>query len=369
MASVNSVSLRDEFDGYKSDIFALRKEGKISIEADVVISGLCHLLGVVIAIFLEKVAKKTSKNFSIPPSQTDKDETKKSSKKIRDASAAQKLMTGENFQTTTVEEISTVEVCDNCGTDFSDIEPSAREQRVLRDIRFTVEEVKVDAEIKDCPMCSARTKGRFPENMPGPLQYDNGIKASVISLLVTQMVSLNRAVGLAQVMSGINLSEATCLDYIQRLHDALEAREAAAKEHLLTCPSLHVDETCLKVNKKTHWMPINSGGKESHEIPRRREGKRGRIAKPFAHNLLERLLKCEDSVLRFTSDPDVSFTNNTAAQKTGCQRSKSKSRGASGQNATSTPSAGYRVISIQWENSDTIHSTPFRSRLTEMPLT
>ena len=102
--------------------------------------------------------------------------------------------------------ISTVEVCDSCGTDHSDIEPSAREQRVMRDIKFTVEEVKVDAEIKDCSTCSARAKGRFPENMPGPLQYENGIKAFVINLLVTQMVSLNRTVGLVQAMSGIKLS-------------------------------------------------------------------------------------------------------------------------------------------------------------------
>ena len=47
-------------------------------------------------------------------------------------------MTGENFETTTVEEVSTVEVCDSCGTDLSDVEPSACEQRVLRDIKFTV---------------------------------------------------------------------------------------------------------------------------------------------------------------------------------------------------------------------------------------
>ena len=167
-----------------------------------------------IAIFLEKTTKKTSTNSSIPPSQTDKDETRKSSKKNRDTSAAE--------NSTTVEEISTVGVCDSCGTDLSDIEPSAREQRVLRDFKFTVVEVKVDAEIKDCPECRARTKGRFPENMPGPLQFGNGIKAFVINLLVTQMVSLNRAVGLMQAMSGIKLSEATCLNYIQRFHDALE---------------------------------------------------------------------------------------------------------------------------------------------------
>ena len=73
MASVNSAFLRDEFDGYKADIDSLRKEGKISKEADVVIGGLCHLSRILIAIFLEKTTKKTSKNSSIPPSQTDKD--------------------------------------------------------------------------------------------------------------------------------------------------------------------------------------------------------------------------------------------------------------------------------------------------------
>ena len=48
---------------------------------------------------------------------------------------------------------------------------------------------------------------------------------------------------------------------------------------------------------------------------RRREGKRGRIARSIGHNLHDRLLKYGDSVLRFMSDPDVSFTNNTGEQK------------------------------------------------------
>ena len=68
MPTVNSASLRDEFDAYKADIASPRKEGKISKESDVVIRTLCRLLGIVIAIFLEKTTKKTSKNSSIPPS-------------------------------------------------------------------------------------------------------------------------------------------------------------------------------------------------------------------------------------------------------------------------------------------------------------
>ena len=104
---MNSASLRDEFDGYKADIDSLRKEGKISKEADVIFGGMCGLLRILIATLLEKTTKKTSKNSSIPPSQTDKDETKKAPKKNRDTSAAENSTTAENFDTTTVEEIST----------------------------------------------------------------------------------------------------------------------------------------------------------------------------------------------------------------------------------------------------------------------
>ena len=40
MATVNSASLRDEFDAYKVDIASLRKEGKITKEFDVVLTGV-----------------------------------------------------------------------------------------------------------------------------------------------------------------------------------------------------------------------------------------------------------------------------------------------------------------------------------------
>ena len=95
-------------------------------------------MAILIAVFVEKTTQKNNKNSKIPPSQTGKDETKKSPRKNRDTSPVVDSMTGKNFETTTVEEISTVEACDSCGTDLSDIDPSAREQRVLFDIKFTV---------------------------------------------------------------------------------------------------------------------------------------------------------------------------------------------------------------------------------------
>ena len=81
MPSVNSISLRDKFNVYKTDIVSLQEEGKISKEAGKVIKSLCLLLEIIIVIFFEKTTKKTSKNSSIPPSQTGKDETRKSPKR------------------------------------------------------------------------------------------------------------------------------------------------------------------------------------------------------------------------------------------------------------------------------------------------
>ena len=114
-------------------------------------------------------------------------------KNSRCTGAARNSMTSGNLQKTTVEEVSTVEICNSCGIDLSDIEPSTREQCVLYDLEYGLVEKNVVAEIMDCPKFRARIKGRFPENRSGPLQYGVGLQALVINLLVAQMLSLRRA--------------------------------------------------------------------------------------------------------------------------------------------------------------------------------
>ncbi len=60
---------------------------------------------------------------------------------------------------------------------------------------------------------------------------------------------------------------------------------------------------------KRYRTILTQGARELPDIPTK--GKRGR--KSDAHNLHERLMKHEN--LRFTDDPDVSFTNNAGEQK------------------------------------------------------
>ncbi len=75
------------------------------------------------------------------------------------------------------------------------------------DIVFEVVERR--AEIKECPKCKARTKGRFPDNIP----CSTASTSKPSSSTCWSPRCCPCAVALVQAISGIKLSEATCLGY------------------------------------------------------------------------------------------------------------------------------------------------------------
>ena len=71
-------------------------------------------------------------------------------------------------------------------------------------------------------------------------------------------------------------------------------------------------EWAVKEYRKITAEGMAATGGEVLARPVGQVGKRGRIAKPKYRNLLERYIKYEDAVLRFTTDVNVPFTNNDA---------------------------------------------------------
>ena len=96
--------------------------------------------------------------------------------------------------------------------------------------------------------------------MAGPLQYGNGLKAYIINLLVSQMISLNRVQKLIKTLIGEILSEATLLKFIFRFNQVLKEWESKALEKLLRSSVMHVDETSFRVDKKNNWIHVYSAG-------------------------------------------------------------------------------------------------------------
>jgi len=437
MAVMDKQSVREEFDRLKSEFKLLSDKKKISTESKALFAGLIMLIEVILAIFSEKTTKKTKDNSSKPSSQTEKDESALSHSGSKGKGKTENNHIADNTRTVETITVIPIDYCDQCGESLKNTPCKCVERRTKIDIIFEKTVEHVDVEIKDCPSCQATVKAPFPLEYQGPLQYGNGIKAFVICLLVTQMVALKRAQHMLKTLLGKIISETTMLGYIIRLYQALEQWELSAKEMLLKQPSLHTDETSLRVDKKNYWIHVYASGditlkclhrkrgteamqdigiipkyggsivhdcwasylsynhcshglcgshilreltfvsdsngyrwasnikqllqkackqvtkskrkrltprqyarlqrryrniltrgeSEMPPIMKKLTGRRGRIAKSDAHNLLERLIEHEEAVLLFARDSHVAFTNNRAERDLRMAKVKQKVSG------------------------------------------
>ena len=259
MASLNKQSLREEFDTLKARFEQLSVDGKMTEESRTLFQAMLMLFELLMAVFMEKRTPKDNSNSSLPSSQTENDDT------TPRAGAKGKGKSHDDHRSANTRSIETTQVlsvdqCQSCGEDLSDTPCQGHERRTLIDIIFEKVVTHVEAEIKQCPFCQAHSKGRFPADMPGPLQYGLGIKAYVLNLLIAQMLSLNRVQQSIRTLIGQVISEATVLKYVLQLHHALADWEQSAIEKILAMPALHVDETSLRVDRKNHWIHVCASG-------------------------------------------------------------------------------------------------------------
>lgn len=260
MGSVNKESVRQEVDRIKVELDKLTENKKISSEATALFQSMIIIINLLVSIFMERTTKKNNRNSSTPSSKTEKDESSLIHEGTNSKGKQESTKTVDNTRTVENLSIAPVNYCDVCGENLNQTPCQHYERRTTIDILFEKMVEHVDAEVKECPACDSIVTGTFPENMPGPLQYGNGLKATVINFLVMQMISLNRVQKLIQSMIGEVLAEATLLKFVFRFYQVLADWEAQAVEQLLKSPAMNVDETSLRVNKKNHWIHSYSSG-------------------------------------------------------------------------------------------------------------
>lgn len=272
MGTVNRQSVREEVERINSEFDQLVANKKINKESKMLFQSMLMLINLLIAIFLEKTTKKNNKNSSKPPSQTEKDESSVTNEGANSKGKPESTATANNTRTVETIAIAKVDLCDICGQDLTDTDCQHYERRTKIDILFEKTVEHVDAEIKVCPECNSTVKGTFPADMPGTLQYGNGIKAYIINLLICQMISLNRVQKLIKTLIGTIIAEASFLKFILRLDQALEQWETDSIKLLLISPAMNVDETSLRVDKKNYWIHSYSAGEITLKFLHRKRG-------------------------------------------------------------------------------------------------
>jgi transposase len=260
MPRLEKASLREEFDALKGQFERLCADGKLGAEGRALVQALLMLFELLMAVFMEKRTAKNSRNSSLPSSQTGKDEDSASQGGSKAKGRGEEHSRSHNTRTVETVEVIPVSACHTCGEDLNAVPAQGHERRTRIDIVFEKVVSHVDAEIKSCPHCATQTKGAFPPDLAGPLQYGPGIKAFVLNLLLAQMLSLKRVQQSIHTLIDRLLSQATLLGYVMQLHQALAAWEQAAIAQILSHPTVHVDETSLRVDRKNHWIHVYSAG-------------------------------------------------------------------------------------------------------------
>ena len=255
VASVNTTSIREEIARIEQDLARHTESGKLSDENRVLFNSLLMIVNMLVATFVEKSTRKTSKNSSIPSSQTGEDKSTKPSKGNAEGTA-QNDEPLDNGRTVETNEVSEVNACKHCGENLSTVSVLDHERRTRIDIVFEKRVEHTDAQIKRCPCCDKLNKREFAADLVGPVQYGLGVKAYILNLLITQMVSLSRAQKRIKTLIGSAISEAVMLKYILQLHEALEAWEQDAINQLLASPFMHLDESSLRLDKKNYWAQL-----------------------------------------------------------------------------------------------------------------
>lgn len=273
MASVNKQSLREEFDALKARFAQLSGEGQMGAESRALFQAMLTLFELLMAVFMERRTAKDSTNSSKPSSQTSKDETALTQAGTKGKGKAHNEICAGNTRTVQTVQVAELTVCERCGEDLRDTPTQRYERRTRIDIIFEKVVSHVDAEIKQCPQCRTHTTGSFPSDMPGPLQYGPGIRAYLLNLLIAQMLSLKRAQQSIRTLIGMAISEATILKYVMQLHQALARWEHSAIDQVLALPTMHVDETSLRVDKKNHWIHVCSAGEITLKFLHPKRGK------------------------------------------------------------------------------------------------
>jgi len=256
--TVNQQSVREEAERIKIEFNRLSADKKIDGEFKMLFQSMLMLINLLISIFLEKTTKKNNKNSSKSSSQTEKDESALTHEGTNGKGNPESNATANNTRTVESVTIAKVTQCNVCGQDLRKTACQHHERRTKIDIIFEKVVEHIDAEIKHCDNCDSTVKGTFSPDMPGPLQYGNGLKAYIVNLFVCQMISLNRVQKLIKSMIGEVIAEASLLKFILRLYQALAQWEATSIEKILMSSAMNVDETSLRVDKKNHWIHVYS---------------------------------------------------------------------------------------------------------------
>lgn len=166
--------------------------------------------------------------------------------------------------------------CARCGDNLQGVDPLAVQRRQVFDLPALYLRVKEHrAQSKRCPGCGHTTQATFPQRVDEPVQYGPGVLGLGLYLQTYQLLPYGRAAGLIGDLFGQAPSQGTLARALEEAHARLEPVEQQIHAGLRRSPSVHFDETGLRIASVRQW--VHSAGTPKLTLYRA-HAKRGREA-------------------------------------------------------------------------------------------
>lgn len=228
---------------------------------------------------LEGQLSKNSTNSSKPPSSDGLNKPKPNPKSLREKGT--RKTGGQNgHEGKTLLQVEnpdvvvnhTVDICESCLASLADVAANDHERRQefdLPEIKPIVTEHR--AEIKTCPLCGCKNKGKFPEGIIQPVQYGSRVKATASYMNHYQLIPYARLSEMFTDVFNTPLSEGTLFNTHKTAYENLAEYEAEVKQQLINSPVANFDESGLRVLKQLYWLHVTSTSTYTHyEVHKKR---------------------------------------------------------------------------------------------------
>ncbi len=169
--------------------------------------------------------------------------------------------------------------CPGCGCDLSLENSALSEVKYVYDVQIDVKLTKYEICETRCPVCGMNVSGKPPADCKGTLNYGHKIRSLAVVLTQYACVGIDKTRKILRDLLGVPISGGTIKNIMAECAClAAAGPNKDIKRHLLSSPTLNVDETGGRMAGKTQWFHVASNSKFTLLTAHGKRGREGSAA-------------------------------------------------------------------------------------------
>lgn len=169
----------------------------------------------------------------------------------------------------------TLSQCQHCHAQLDHQQDSDWECRQVLDLPvIKMGTTEHQAEVKRCDQCGHTNHAGFPSNVASTIQYGPNVLSWTVYLRDYQLLPAQRTAELFSDCFGQPISPGTVEAARELAYQKLQPFEDRLKERLRNEYLLHLDETGIRINGRTHWLHVCSTKELTFYLPHPNRGQK-----------------------------------------------------------------------------------------------